>query len=83
MVAGLTAPSRQASAPVPKEIPVAMIQFTPDRNGVCRHLLFHNDSGRFEERGSVRCDGSIPNEQLLAAIREKRDSAIAQAFKFR
>ncbi len=83
IVASFTAPPRRGLAPAPREIPVAMIQFMPDRNGLCRHLFFHNDSGRFEEGGSGKCGGLIPDDQFLTTIRGKRNSAIAQAFKFR
>jgi hypothetical protein len=83
IVASFTAPPRRGLPPAPAEIPVAMIQFMPDRNGLCRRLLFHNDSGRYEDGGSGRCGGLIPDDKLLTTVRAKRDTAIAQAFKFR
>ena len=43
-------------------IPVARIQFTPDQKGQCRHLVFHNDTGRFEESGMGRCKGLSGDE---------------------
>ncbi len=39
------------------EIPVAAIQLSPDRKGLCRHLLFHNDTGRFEDRRNGEMPG--------------------------
>ena len=82
IVASCTPPAPQALPRAPAEIPVAMIEFMPDRNGLCRRVRFHNDSGRFEEGGRAKCGGPDPIEQL-EMIRGKRDAAIAQAFKFR
>jgi hypothetical protein len=82
IVASVTAPAPRALPRAPAELPVATIELLPDRNGLCRHLRFHNDSGRFEEGGSGRCGGPAPDDKLLV-IRGKRDAAIAQAFKFR
>ncbi len=83
IVASFTAPPPLALPPAPAETPVAMIEFMPDRNGLCRRLRFHNDSGRYEDGGSGRCGGLIPDDKLLTTVRAKRNAAIAQAFKFR
>jgi hypothetical protein len=64
-------------------IPVATIQLYSDRKGLCRHLLFHNDSGRFDEGGFAPCRGLIPAELLVDTVRGKRSEAMAKVFKFR
>src|SRR5688572_26014488 len=46
-------------------LPVAMIQFVPDRTGQCRHVVFHNDTGRFEEGGTGKCHSLIADELLV------------------
>jgi hypothetical protein len=66
-----------------REIPVAAIQLSPDRNGQCRHLLFHNDTGRFEDGGSGACRGLIPEHLLIETVRGRRADAMARVFKFR
>lgn len=48
-------PPLQTAKPQQAKIPVATIQFMPDFNGVCRLLFFHNDTGRFQEGGTVHC----------------------------
>jgi hypothetical protein len=45
----------QTEKPQQAKIPVATIQFMPDFNGVCRRLFFHNDTGHFQEGGTVHC----------------------------
>lgn len=65
------------------KIPVARIQFTPDQNGQCRHLVFHNDTGRFEESGMGRCKGLSGDEMEAEIARENRNNAVSRAFKFR
>jgi hypothetical protein len=66
-----------------KAIPVATIQLYSDRKGLCRHLLFHNDTGRFDEGGFAPCRGLIPAELLVDTVRGKRSEAMAKVFKFR
>ena len=64
-------------------IPVATIQLTPDVKGNCRHLVFHNDTGRFEESGTGRCKGLSGDEAQAELAREARTNAMARVFKFR
>jgi hypothetical protein len=64
-------------------IPVATIQFIPNRDGQCRSLLFHNDDGRFEDGGTGKCHGLIPDELLVDTARANRADAIGRVFKFR
>jgi hypothetical protein len=63
--------------------PVAKIQFNPDQNGQCRHLVFHNDTGRFEQSGTGRCKGLSDDEMAAAMARESRSSSMARVFKAR
>ena len=65
------------------KIPVARIQFTPDQKGQCRHLVFHNDTGRFEESGMGRCKGLSGDEGDAELAREARTNAMSRVFKFR
>jgi hypothetical protein len=65
------------------KIPVARIQFTPDQKGQCRHLVFHNDTGRFEESGMGRCKGLSGDEGEAELAREARTNAMSRVFKFR
>ncbi len=65
------------------EIPVAAIQLSPDRNGLCRHLLFHNDTGRYEEAGTGRCHSLIPAHLLIETVRGRRADALGKVFKLR
>jgi hypothetical protein len=65
------------------EIPVAAIQLGPDRNGLCRHLRFHNDSGQFEDGGPGRCRPTIPDHMLAQTIVSKRAEALSKVFRFR
>jgi hypothetical protein len=62
--------------------PVATIQLIPNRDGQCRNLLFHNKTGRFEEGGTAKCHGLIPDE-LLVDTRINRADAIGRVFKLR
>jgi hypothetical protein len=63
---------------------VAPIQLLPDREGICRNLLFHNDTGRVDEGGFAPCRGLIPDEMLVeTTIRGRRNDAIAKVFKFK
>jgi hypothetical protein len=63
---------------------VATIQLIPDRKGICRNLLFHNDTGRVDEGGFAPCRGLIPDEMLVeTTLRGSRNDAIAKVFKFR
>ena len=65
------------------KIPVARIQFTPDQKGQCRHLVFHNDTGRFEESGMGRCKGLSSGDGEAELAREARTNAMSRVFKFR
>jgi hypothetical protein len=63
---------------------VATIQLAPNRQGVCRNLLFHNDSGRVDEGGFAPCHGLIPAEMLVETTRRRgRTEAFFKVFKFR
>ncbi len=64
-------------------IPVAKIQLVPDQKGQCRHLVFHNDSGRFEQSGTGRCQGLSGDEAQAELAREARTNAMARVFKSR
>jgi hypothetical protein len=78
---------RPRALPIPEmqavELPVAKIQLTANRAGLCRHLLFHNDTGRFEDDGTGRCRGLIAEELLVNSIRTNRADALARVFKIR
>ena len=63
--------------------PVAKIQFNPDQKGVCRHLVFHNDTGRFEQSGTGRCKGLSDDDAAAEAARENRTNSMARVFKAR
>jgi hypothetical protein len=63
--------------------PVATIQLVPNRDGLCRSLLFHNTSGRFEDGGTGKCHGLIPDELLVDTVRANRADAIGRVFKIR
>jgi hypothetical protein len=65
------------------EFPVAKIQLTANREGMCRHLLFHNDTGRFEDDGTGKCHGLIAEELLVNSISTNRVEALARVFKLR
>jgi hypothetical protein len=65
------------------EVPVGKIQLTVDRAGLCRHLLFHNDSGRFEEDGTGRCHSLISEDLLVNSVRTNRADALSRVFKLR
>jgi hypothetical protein len=64
------------------EFPVAMIQLIPNRAGLCRHLVFHNDTGHFEEGETGQCHGLIPAELLVDTVRVNRTEALGRVFKF-
>ncbi len=72
----------EAAALPDAETPVAFIQLSPDRDGVCRSLVFHNTSGRFEEGGTGRCRGLIPDEMLIEST-ARRNDALSKVFKIR
>jgi hypothetical protein len=80
----LPPPAPMAEAP-PEGVPYAKIQLYSDRGeDVCRHIVFHNDTGRFDEGGFARCRGLIPDAMLVeSAVSTRRTDAIARAFKFR
>ena len=63
--------------------PVATIQLIPNRDGQCRSLLFHNNTGRFEEGGIGKCHGLIPDELLVDTVRANRADAMGRVFKIR
>jgi hypothetical protein len=63
--------------PRPPEIPITRIQLFPDRNDLCRTLLFHNDSGRYQDGGTGRC--TIPNDMIALTIRSGEE--FAEAFR--
>jgi hypothetical protein len=86
IVSGFFLPPRVFEFPelTKRKAPVAKIELVPDREGQCRHLLFHNDSGRFEEAGKGRCSGLTPDEQILAdEAAARRSEALKRVFKFR
>jgi hypothetical protein len=68
----------QSAQPKAPEIPVARIQFVPDRNNLCRALLFHNDSGRYQDAGRGTC--IFPENALVWTVRS-RAQAFSDAFK--
>jgi hypothetical protein len=68
----------QSAQPKAPEIPVARIQFVPDRNDLCRTLLFHNDSGRYQDAGTGKC--IFPTDALVWTVRS-RAQAFSDAFK--
>lgn len=72
----------EAAALPEVETPVASIQLSPDRDGVCRQLVFHNTTGRFEDGGSSRCRGLIPDEMLTEST-SRRNDALSKVFKIR
>ena len=63
--------------------PVASIQLNPDQRGLCRNLVFHNDTGRFEGSGTGRCKGLSDDEMQAAMTREHRANSVARVFKAR
>jgi hypothetical protein len=79
-VTGLRLSSKdpQTAPPPALEIPVTRIQLFPDRDNLCRTLLFHNDSGRYQEGGTGQC--TIPKDMLVWTLRS-RTEAFAEAFK--
>jgi len=62
---------------------VATIQLIPDRQGICRNLFFHNDTGRVDEGGFAPCRGLIPDEMLVETTRSRRSEALGKVFKFK
>jgi hypothetical protein len=60
------------------DIPVARIQFIPDRDNLCHALLFHNDSGRFQDAGMGKC--IYPDSMLVWTVRSRAE-AFSEAFK--
>jgi hypothetical protein len=60
------------------EIPVARIQSLPDRNNLCRALVFHNDSGRYQETVLGKC--IIPKDMQMWTF-PGRAAAFAEAFR--
>jgi len=68
-------PARPAAAPA---VPVARIQSIPDRNNQCRALIFHNDSGRYQDAGTGKC--ILDADTLVWTVRG-RSEAFAEAFK--
>lgn len=70
----------QAAQPQKLEIPVTRIQSIPDSNNLCRVLLFHNNSGRYQDGGTGPCRNLISKEAVIWPSR-RRAEAFAQAFK--
>jgi hypothetical protein len=68
----------QSAQPKAAEIPVARIQFVPDRNNLCRALLFHNDSGRYQDAGMGKC--IFPEDGLVWTVRTRAE-AFSKAFQ--
>jgi hypothetical protein len=60
------------------EIPMARIQSLPDRNNLCRALVFHNDSGSYQEGPLGKC--TIPKDMMVWTY-PGRAEAFAEAFK--
>ena len=79
----LVPPTFSDGDPRGPKAPVAKIQFNPDQNGQCRHLVFHNDTGRFEQSGTGRCKGLSDDEMAAAMERESRSNSMARVFKAR
>jgi hypothetical protein len=77
-----TAPVAEAPS---EGVPYAKIQLYSDRGeDVCRHIVFHNKTGRFEDGGFDRCRGLIPDAMIVESfVSGRRTEAIAKAFKFR
>jgi hypothetical protein len=76
-------PTFPAGDPRAPKDAVAKIQLNPDQRGLCRNLVFHNDSGRFEDSGTGRCKGLSDDEMHAAMARENRASSMARVFKAR
>ena len=76
-------PTFPAGDPRGANLPVAKIQLNPDQKGQCRHLVFHNDTGRFEESGMGRCKGLSGDDGEAELAREARTNAMSRVFKFR
>jgi hypothetical protein len=74
----ISSPDSPIGPPQKLEIPVTRIQLFPDRNDLCRTLLFHNDSGRYQEGGTGKC--TIPSDMLTWTFRGRAE-AIAEAFR--
>jgi hypothetical protein len=73
----------QTNAQTVAPILVATIQLIRDRQGLCRNLLFHNDTGRVDEGGFAPCRGLIPDEMLVETTRARRTEALGKVFKFK
>ena len=82
MIASFLLPPRrlQSTDLQKRKIPVAKIELVPNRKGECRHILFHNDSGRFEEGVTGRCSGLNTDQDGESTAR--RAEALKKAFKF-
>jgi hypothetical protein len=79
---GLASPAGDLPAgqmPAAVETPVARIQFLPDRDNLCRALMFHNDTGRYQEGGTGQC--TIPRDMATVWNVSSRAEAFAQAFR--
>jgi hypothetical protein len=66
-------------SPPATETPVARIQFLPDRDNLCRALMFHNDTGRYQEGGIGQC--TIPRDMATVWNVASRAEAFSQAFR--
>jgi hypothetical protein len=76
---GVASSAQDAKIEPPQKlvIPVTRIQWFPDRNDLCRTLLFHNDSGRYQDNGMGKC--TIPSDMLTWTV--SRAAMFAEAFK--
>jgi hypothetical protein len=79
-IAAFAVPPRDLpmAPPQPREIPVARIQSLPDRNNLCRALVFHNDSGSYQETVPGKC--IIPEDMQVWTF-PGRAAAFADAFR--
>jgi hypothetical protein len=75
---GLPPAEVQTAPPQAPQVPVARIQLIPDSNDLCRALIFHNDSGRYQDGGTGKC--TIPRDMLVWTV-HSRAEAFAQAFR--
>jgi len=56
---------------------LAKIQLDPNRKGLCRHLVFHNDTGRFKEEETGQCS------DITSQADQIRTEAFERVFKSR
>ena len=68
---GVRIPPQQTAETQKTEIPVATIQSFPDVNDMCRILLFHNDTGRYQEGGTAPCQNLISKKVLVWTVTDR------------